>query len=224
MEKTLWIKSLRDQVLDLGESQPDRTTPRSDYRFASHVHPSIASRVAEKGIRRELSQLERVMRKRKEAISLTLVDSMCGTPDGSPSSRSYTAQARYVHRALEYALTGDIVIPPPNDKSGHFSEENWGDYEKVKKVEGRDYTVKVKRATRFATTIKAKDTAWWKEFYAAAKQYVGRKDSDSKVRRASEPPSGPHIEEESDDEVIVDVKYDAPAARMSVDDAPQSSS
>ncbi|KAJ3548529.1 hypothetical protein NMY22_g1230 [Coprinellus aureogranulatus] len=65
-----------------------------------------------------------------------------------------------------------------------------------------------------------KDTAWWKELYAAAKQYIGRKDSHSKVRRgfASEPPSGPHIEEESDDEVIVDVKYDVPAARMSAED------
>ncbi|TEB38344.1 hypothetical protein FA13DRAFT_1726013 [Coprinellus micaceus] len=59
------------------------------------------------------------------------------------------------------------------DKTGHFSEENWGDYKKVVEKNGVSERVHVRRATVFAATIDAElDEECWKIIINAAKNLV----------------------------------------------------
>jgi hypothetical protein len=66
-----------------------------------------------------------------------------------------------------------VKIPTKRDKTGHFSEENWGDYKKVVEKNGVSKRVRVRRATVFAATIDAElDEERWKIIINAAKNLV----------------------------------------------------
>lgn len=66
-----------------------------------------------------------------------------------------------------------MKIPAKRDKTGHFSEENWGDYKKVVEKNGVSKRVRVRRATVFAATIDAElDEERWKIVINAAKNLI----------------------------------------------------
>ena len=121
-------------------------------------------------------------------------------------------------------MSGKTVIPPGNDKTGHFSEENWGDYEQITSRNGQEYRKRVKRATVFAKTIDSLTDERWKAIIDSAKAYVGKKDPERIYDRARVS-TVPLLEDDdsSDGEVIRDMMFDAPEPGPSVprgDEAP----
>lgn len=112
-----------------------------------------------------------------------------------------------VNRALEYSLTGKTEIPQGNDKTGHFSKENWGDYERLTTLNGQDYRKPVKRATVFAATINALDDQRWAAIIDAGKSFIGKKDTSERRGRARVGAAPLLQVQESDDEVIQDSMY-----------------
>ncbi|KAJ2912315.1 hypothetical protein MD484_g8096, partial [Candolleomyces efflorescens] len=103
----------------------------------------------------------------------------------SPKPRGALMMAvQAVNRALEYSLSGQVKIPLGNDKTGHFSEDNWGDFEKLTIVDGEEFRKPVRRATVFAKTIDTMDDQRWAKIIKAAKAYIGKKGPDRYDRGA----------------------------------------
>ncbi|RXW11913.1 hypothetical protein EST38_g13943 [Candolleomyces aberdarensis] len=113
-----------------------------------------------------------------------------------------------VNRALEYSLTGQVKIPPGNNKTGHFSEDNWRDYEKLTTVDGKEYRKQVKQATVFAKTIDAMDEQRWAKIIKAAKAYVRKRDPDRFDRAKVSAAPLLDAKNSSDDEILHDTMFD----------------
>ncbi|RXW18632.1 hypothetical protein EST38_g7222 [Candolleomyces aberdarensis] len=132
------------------------------------------------------------------------------TPSSKPRGALMMA-IQAVNRALEYSLDGRVKIPPGNDKTGHFSEDNWGDYEKLTTINGQEGQKQVKRATVFAKTIDAMDERRWARIIEAAKSYIGKRDPDRFDRAKVSAAPLLDAEDSSDDEILHDAMFDSTA-------------
>ncbi|TEB25831.1 hypothetical protein FA13DRAFT_1132487 [Coprinellus micaceus] len=104
-------------------------------------------------------------------------DQLCKRPYGALCT---VVQA--VHRALEYSLSGAFAQPP--GKTGHFSEENWGDYvhQRVDK-DGKTIRKSVRRATVFLPTMKSLTDGQWERIVSGAQAFRTTKKEASRVPR-----------------------------------------
>ncbi|RXW11378.1 hypothetical protein EST38_g14477 [Candolleomyces aberdarensis] len=117
-----------------------------------------------------------------------------------------------INRALEYLLSGKTLIPLETNKTGHFSEENWGDYKQITLRDGKDYRKQVKRATVFAKTIESLNNKRWKAIIDSAAVYVGKKDPEKVYDRARVNTVPILEDDDSDGDIIWDAMFDDPPA------------
>ncbi|KAJ2928443.1 hypothetical protein H1R20_g8658, partial [Candolleomyces eurysporus] len=145
-----------------------------------------------------------------EHLSIIGVPSDPLTPSKRPQGAlMMTIQA--INRALEYSLSGKTLIPLGNDKTGHFSEENWGDYEQITTHDGKDYRKRVKRATVFAKTIESLNDERWKAIIDSAAVYVGKKDPERVYDRVRVSTVPILEDDDSDGDIIRDAMFDDPS-------------
>jgi hypothetical protein len=110
-----------------------------------------------------------------------------------------------VHRALLYSVTGTLQLP--SDKKGaEFSKTNWGDHTLITP---RGEKV-VKRASVFLSKISSlKDQQWDDIFEKALVFQVTLGKQRAMAREVESEPAGEVIDSESDDDELLDPRYDA---------------
>ncbi|KAJ3506183.1 hypothetical protein NMY22_g17334 [Coprinellus aureogranulatus] len=80
-----------------------------------------------------------------------------------------------VQRALEYTISGKMVIPATRDSSGFFSQDNWGDPTvEQEDADGQVHTIKQRRATLFLATMRAAPDSEWEKIINGAKALAGK--------------------------------------------------
>jgi hypothetical protein len=109
-----------------------------------------------------------------------------------------------VHRALLYSVTGTLQLPS-DKKSAEFSKTNWGDHTLITP---RGEKV-VKRASVFLSKISSlKDQQWDDIFEKALVFQVMLGKQCATAREVDSEPAGVVIDSESDDDELLDPRYD----------------
>ncbi|RXW21207.1 hypothetical protein EST38_g4651 [Candolleomyces aberdarensis] len=76
-------------------------------------------------------------------------------------------------QALEYSRNG--VLKVPKGRISFFSQENWGDYESTKVIDGVTKRVHVRQSTVFKSKIESLTDEHWVRIVEAAKSYLGKR-------------------------------------------------
>ena len=113
-----------------------------------------------------------------------------------------------VHRALLYSVTGTLQLPT-DKKSAEFSKTNWGDHSVVT-PRGERF---VKRASVFLNKISTLKDEQWDDIIEKALEFqgtLGKQRAAAREETWESEPAGEDNDSESDDDELVDPRYDLP--------------